>query len=482
MPQRAGVAIASKIPALAGKKLLPSMGRIGLESGIAGALSTGAQNPEDITLRGQAERAGEFAAMGAGATPIIKGATSVITGTGRWIAKNIGGITDATVNLIKRIGPERVFDPNKARADYIGKDIVPNVKNRIATSIEKMIPGTRNMLLKLGVPQKEIDLITYLPKESRKIIANVVKGTEKNPDQIISNIEETTKRNYEKMLKSIPDDVVDFKFKNAYYSLKNQLQGMGWLDKVGNPIKSEISNRTRDNLIKIYDELKILNKGQTQINKQTYFKIKNELQGSTSGDNKFDRIIYETQDKLKNDFENSLIAAKELLKKTVPNSGLIIGSLKESNKQYSDMKKLTEITKAFEKLGDEKQPLSVVLEQRLHQLGDPKNFSKRELWKGIMGKSLFDDLEAHFANRDFELVTDVPGAGGGIYPSRSGFMRAATSGITKKYYQSLKPSTQSVKEGLKDTFTPGTMVNTVRGMVKIVGKDKDGHPLVEPVQ
>ena len=96
-----------------------------------------------------------------------------------------------------------------------------------------------------------------------------------------------------------------------------------------------------------------------------------------------------------------------------------------------------------------------ILESRLKSLGDPSKYVNREEYKKLMGKDLFDDLEAHFANRDFNLTTSVPGTGGGVYPGPSGIKRVGISQAAKKYYKDIKPGMEKIKRKVSPLIEEG---------------------------
>lgn len=432
MAGRAGVnLLTSAIPQLASKKLLPTMGRIAAEGGLTGAT----MSPE--STENQLQRRAVMGAGGAIAGGTLPGVGKGFSLAGRFLEKNVGGIADSTIATIKRLGANRVFSPEKADTEYIGKSITPRLQDKIGTSIEKNYVGTDNILVKLGVPKEDAKLITQLDPTKRKMVADVARGKITDVDSMVENQMSAAKKFYKQTIDNIPNDtdIFSVNLKNTYYSLKNELKQMGWVDEAGNALsqKNSVSNTTRDKLLMIYENIKTDYKNNIPVSKTRYLSYLNDLEASIGGTPKFDRLVYSGLDKMKSDFNASIKTAQANLEQTVPNSQLVLRSLDEANKQYANAKTLEQITKALTRLGDERVPFNVVLQNTVKALGDPAKYQQRQIWKNIMGNNLFDDMEAHFANRDYGLTSNVPGSGGGIYPSRSGALRVGVSELSKAY-------------------------------------------------
>jgi hypothetical protein len=439
--------IASKVPQIAGQGLVKSAARLGTESAVAGASTV--ENEKDIAdVKGRAQRAAFYGATGAALPFVGRGVKEVVTGTGRWVAKNVGGITDATVDTIKRLGEKRVFDPAKAQAEYIGKDLVPRLKQRIADIVENNPPSAKFVFQKLGLPEDEINIIQNVGNNKRKLVSQIIRGNAGDSSAALERQKEIADMYFKQVLDEAPENTrIDIR--NTYFRLRDKLQREGWLDKNGEQIiGADIPNKTRDYMIRILNDMKkgvrptgskmpikdyiqaeqrgliTDNKGKVTI--REYFSKLSEMESAVSGNPKFDRIVFDAQNALRRDAE-----------KVVP-------GLKQANKIWSDSVNIQQLDKTFKKIGNENVPLEVYLEQRLNQLGDPKKFQNRQLWRKILGNNLFDDLDAHFANRDFEIVSSVPGSGGGFYPSKTGFVRSGVSGATKQYYKNVEPNIKKV--------------------------------------
>jgi hypothetical protein len=80
-------------------------------------------------------------------------------------------------------------------------------------------------------------------------------------------------------------------------------------------------------------------------------------------------------------------------------------------------------------------------------------------FENLLGKGNFDteydDLMAHFANSDFNLVNPVPGAGGGIFAGRSGLMKSGVAEGAKRYYRDVKPGLMKAGSKLNQMYQGG---------------------------
>lgn len=431
-----GLAIrgAQKIfPRLAGKTLLPKVARGIIGAGTFGLLQ---QPPED---KSRLQQAGEFAAVG-GTLPIagagLKGTGQILTKSGRWVAKNIGGISDASVKIIKQLGVNRVFDPIKSQVDYIGSNIVPRVKERITNFVTNFTPKSKIVLKEVGFKPEEIEILNSIDKQT----LNKLKESFGNDWNAIGRGLEEIKNNANLQFKTIFEKNPNARInpKNTFFKLGDLLKKEGWMFGDGKEIKGAgITNRTKTNLIKIYNDLRntmILTgkRGGKQftgyLNSQEYFNKLSELESSISGNPKFDRLVFEIQNSLRKDAV-----------KAIP-------SLAQANKLYSDATNLLSLEPIFRKIND-----PVLLEKQLYQL---KNVTKAQLhlkYKTILGNDIYNDVLAHLANQDFELVSNLPTPSGGFYPSRAGFIRKGVTGLAKKYYQT-QPKIQGLKEALSKIY------------------------------
>ena len=419
----------AKIPSLAGGGILKTSARLGIEGTAAGALQT----PEDgdvLNIPGRLKQSAGWGFISAslpGAQKIAVEAGKPIVGivakTGRWVARNMGGITDATVGIIKRLGADRVFSPEKEQADYIGKYLVPRFKQRIVGLITNFSPKTRNVLKNLGVDETEIDRLSSVDKSKLAQLTDMFGKDWQSISTGLERIRESANLQFRKTLESNPDAKIYPK--NMFYNLQNLLREQGWITPQGNEIiGAGVANKTKSNLIKIYYNLKktLSLKGKKRLvgylNPQEYFNKLSELEASLSGNPKFDRIVFTAEEKLRKDAIKAIPA------------------LEKANKAYADSKTLLDLEKLFNKVST-----PTLLERQMRQLRDPSKFQLHLRYKNILGNDIYDDLLAHLANQDFGLVSNTPGVGGGVYTGRSGLIKAGVSQATKGYYK-VKPKIQ----------------------------------------
>jgi hypothetical protein len=420
LPGRAAVftgkALGKVIPKVVPKLL--AKGTTGAAAGAVGGALAG------DTLESRAELAKVGGILG-GVAPVVsqiaKGTKEVVAKGGRWVAKNIGGVTDETVKVIKRLGADRVFDPEKAKSDYLGSNIVPRLQQRVNSLLVEGSPKSKMVLKEIGVKPEAIEALNKVDKNKLKQLTTVF-GDDVNTG--LKAIKDNADVQFKTTLERNPD--VAIPPKNTFYKLQGLLRNQGWIDKSGNEfVGAGISNKTKTNLIKIYRDLKgTVGKtksgkaytGVPSINTAQYFNKLSELEASVSGDPKFDRLVFEVEKSLRND------------------AASVIKGLKQANKSYSDASALLELEPVFNKIKD-----SVNWEKQLLQLKDPKKFQSHQKYKKILGNDLYDDVLAHLANTDFNLVSETPGVGGGFYPSRSGIIRSAVGEATKGYYKTLAP-------------------------------------------
>ena len=381
------------------------------------------------TLESRKETAKMGATIG-GAIPIAgaagKGIGGFISKSGRWVAKNIGGITDATVATIKRLGADRVFEPAKAQIDYLGNVVAPKAQARILDAITNFTDKSQGILKALGVKSEAISKLKEISPQTRTQLRQMVgEGTE-DIGASLTQFKEAAGRQFQEALP--PNAQINVS--GSMSSLKNALEKQGWIDVRGQELQGAgIANKTKATLVKILqyyskidNEGKMLAKGAAPLTSRQYLNLLSELDAAVSGNPKFDRFVFEAQDNLRQ------TAAKQ------------IPALAKASETYADAMRLLESQKTFEKLDN-----VVNLENKLLSL---KNVAKGQLhdqWKKILGTDLYDDVLAHLSNQDFELVSSKPGAGGGFYPSRAGLRKATIGRGTKAYYKNIAPQLEKAK-------------------------------------
>lgn len=448
--------------------------RIGAQSAIAGALTTDADTlGEFADISGRKNRAIYYGATGAVLPVVGKGLKVVVAGPARYIAHK-SGISDWAIGTIKRLGTKKVFDVAKADENYISNTIVPKTQERLASLIQDNSPLAPNILEKLGVQNAQIELLPRLSASGRKLLANVIRGKEKNAPKIVQDAVTDASAFYRKTLDNIPDELIDVNIKNTYWALRQELYKNGWIDKLGKPLeRTVINNRFQDNITKVFSEIERTFRMQktVPITKQKYFQLRNDLEAIKTGNDVFDRIVYRTESMLKNDFERGLDASRELIKKTVPNSQAVIASLKEANKRYAEAKSLEGMEKTISKLGDEKVPFNVFLESKLRSIagkGASENKANlRNMWEKIIGKDNYENIEAHLANKEFVLKDSTSIRRDSAVWGTKSYMRLRESGTLKK---------------VGDVFRVAVPNEVNPILMTVYGFDKDGEPLVRQMK
>ena len=426
-----------------GTKLLPNFlgksfaGKTALRTGEFGA-SQAAIAPKEGEDYGK--QVGIAAGMGAvvpGAGLLAKSVGKGAVGTGTFIAKTFGGITDFSRETIKRLGSARVFDPLKQSAGYLGEVVVPKAKKFIS---DKVVDAKDRMTLKaLGLNNEEINNLVRLSPIYKQRLSEVLQGENVNIKRSIEVIkEDANKRFFSLMKRQNPNQAIDVK---AFYNnLKSSLISQGWLTRSGEIAQKYGRNPVRDQLLDIYGKLttdvKTATGGYAKyvLNIPEYENIRNALSTAISGNPANDRILFMLGTKI-----------RESAAKTIK-------GLEGVNKLYSDAEKLIEIENrgVFSKMLNPER-----LERELWNLKNIDRPNQVARIKSIIGKELTDDVEAHLVNVDLGLTSARPGAAGGIFPGPSGIKKALLSGVAKKYYRDVYPQTQKVK-GLYEALRGGT--------------------------
>lgn len=350
-------------------------------SGAAFGLATTKPTKEEYAANVAANTAFGAAAPAAISTIKLGGKVVGYVGSniGKYISKNVGGITESTRNTINRLGAARVFEPIKASADYISQNVAPRILQKMQTFSDKANQAYKDAVINF-------------------------KGNTINSQPF-------------------------------YQAVQRGLRQKGWIDLQGNPTidyKSGL-DPVADKLTTLYLRMKAPSEGARLtgkvISKEDFFTYRDVL-GSMLREKPSDRLVMEAREALYNSAEKSGMSgiklARDLEKKMFDIEGKI------------DIKKITsDLVKA-------KNPQYTKIIQ-----DEYKDLVK----KGVMTEKeytqIFDDLEAHFANSDFGLVSTTPGQAGGMYPSRAGIIRGAVSEGTKAYYKDLKPAMQELVNRVK---------------------------------
>lgn len=421
-----------------------------------------------------------MALTGAGAAGGIVG--KGLTKAGHFISEQIGGVTKATRETIARLGADRVFDPLKEQANYVGQVLVPKAQAKLSSSINKFTKNIEDVAVKqFKVPQAVVDDIKSFGvrgvRKTSETNANSTQGIVTKIQQGMDAKEEAAHTSYREAIKSFKgrDITADIFYRTIQASLRNK----GWVDLRGNPTSRYKSglNTTYDKLTDLYRDMKT----RTSKGKEISGRLLSKEDFSTYRDILWDMIkerpsdiiIHKARYALYNAAEASgmkgIQAARdaervvaEANKRFQTTRGELKGILSEPTlerfyklsqqkvKSLRDLEKYTGV-----KIVDDIRQINAAkylrdlegklldpsgLEKDLHATGNPKASILKDAYKKLLGKNIMDDLDAHFANRDFRMVTDVPGTGGTIYPSRAGFLRTGIAGAAKKYYKDIKPA------------------------------------------
>lgn len=488
-------AVAGAGTRLAGKGLLKAATRGAIEGGIMGLVNapvTGDFLDPEARLKqavSWAEWGGGIPIAGAGARRI--GGFS--TGTGSWIAKNIGGVTDATVATIKRLGANRVFDPFKAKADYIATNLMPRIQTKIVDSVKNFTPQIETYAREtLGVPESAINTIKRYGTDNVRRIQRAYAGSTDTIHQKIAQgfagVRDAADKAYGLAVRTMKGDTI--KADRFYSTIKTELRRKGWIDFQGNPtsrykggldpIADKMTDLYLDMLTRTGSGKEIIGYGMSKADFSTY----RDALGMLLREKPSDIMVMKARAALYNAAENSgmtgIKAARELERKVRVTEKKFLnrntGNLKAFGEKTLD--RFHNLTKdQLRQLKEIEQYTGVTFvddldamtaAKYLDEIGnvDPKTIVSdlvsaknpnatglvRTKYSDMLGKDSianeFDDLMAHFANSDFNIVSDVPGAGGGIYPSRSGMLRSGVANVAKTYYKDVMPHVNRLKNAV----------------------------------
>jgi len=420
---------------MAGRFLRP--GQRLLTRAAGSALTAGAYAPSEGLLEPR-QRATQ-AAFGAMVPTTVAGLQKtgqIVTKTGRWIARNIGGVSDAAVGIIKRLGPGRVFDPAKAQVDYLGRVVAPKAQERIMQAVVESTDDGQKALKALGVRPEQISALRKVSPTTRQQLQGMFGA---RLDEIGERLGQIKAEAGKQFAKALPKKSL-IQIKGPMSVLKNTLMKQGWIDLQGTELEGAgIGNKVKTGLVKILrhyakagPEGQVLAKGTAPLSARQYQNLLSELDALVGPNEQSNRLIYAVAGDLRK------AAAKQ------------IPALKQATKSWADAVSLQELKTVFTKLDN-----VVNLEQKLGGLKNVARPQLHEQWKTILGDDLYDDVLAHLANQDFELVSNLPGAGGGMYPSRAGMLRGMVSRGAKAYYQRGAPLKAQVQGAARRTL--GTM-------------------------
>ena len=483
---------------LVAPKLIKAVAKGAITGGVMGALQT----PEEGKgILKPAERLKQVATWGGlgGLFPLagvgLSKAGEIVTKSGRWVAKNIGGITDATVTTIKRLGANRVFDPLKAKADYITQDLTFKVQTKITQAIQNFTPNIQKFAQeKLKIPESAINTIKKsginAVNKVRQLYANSTDAISQKISQGFAGMRELADKSYQDAVGAFKGDTINSQ--PFYQSIQRGLRQKGWIDLQGNPTTRYKGglDTVSDKLTDLYLDMRGTVTAQGKriagqiMSKEDFFTYRDALSGMLK-EKPSDRLVMQAKNALYNSAEQSgmtgLRTARDLERKVFEMEGKFLdsqGNLKALGKENNlnrfhkltqdQIRQLREIENYIgEKFVNDLDALTAgqyldefakitpkTIASDLIRAKNP-NWTKyiKSQYDELLGeknfKNLYDDLMAHFANIDFELVSETPGAGGGIYPSRAGILRGIISKGTKEYYKKIAPQTEKIGKAIK---------------------------------
>ena len=378
------------IPKLATESLRRKALRAGAE-GLVGGISTSG-TPEERLKTG-----GTFGALSF-ATPYalqgLKKSGQIITKSGRWVAKNIGGITDASVKVIKDLGVDRVFDPLKAKADYISQNIAPRVYNKL-TNFVKTAHDAYSKAVNSAPEGKSINIRPAIEKAGDEL---------KQLGLITQKGNLTELGNSEIAKDSVYGKLLDF------YQSANAISGVE---------KLQGKDLTQSQMVKAFKAMR-----ETKVNKKQFIFFRDKL-----------NALYKNKS---SDIDVS--GVRDAFYKSGEDAGMEgLNIAKSLENKVFDIEDKIDIKKITSNLVKAKNPQwTKVIDDEYKDLVKKGIITEKDY------KNIYDDLMAHFSNIDFNLISETPGAGGGFYPSKSGFLRSGVAGASKGYYKFVEPQLQKV--------------------------------------
>lgn len=403
LPSRAAIATgkaigkgASMLPGFFGKKLVTKMAQ-GAGAGAVGMATAG------DTVENRLKGAMGGAVLGGVAPVAGKAVTTVgkgISKAGRFVAKNIGGITDSTVKTIKRLGANKVFNPIKEKADYISQDLAPRIHKKL-TDIVKVADDAYSKVMNSAPEGKQINVRPAIEEAGSRLrhlglITKTGNMTELGKSEIARD--------------SVYGKLLDF-YKSA--------------DAISGVKKLQGKDLTSSQMVKAFNAMR-----ETKVNKEQFLFLRdklNSLYKNKPSDIDVSKVVNKFYESGEASGLKGLQEARALQRKVF---------------EIEDKIDLNKITRDLIKAKNPQYTKPIEAEYK-KILGE-ENF-----------KDVWDDLMAHYANIDFGLVSETPGAGGGLYPSRSGMIRSGVSTATKGYYQKVIPEVEKFKQFIGRTAQKG---------------------------
>lgn len=397
----------------------------------AKALIGGAQAAAYPTQKGIfniAEKPGQFAqgaALGtviplAGKTLSVAGQEiKRIPGAPEWLARNISGVTDFTKKTVSRLGA-KVFQPEYYADDYVGRVFTPKFRENIFSQIEKLNPGWENAAKLAKFKTNEIDALRAMSRSSRTSFVDLMRSgmtAQEAAKEVLGDAGKVMDNVIVSHNKPIP-------INNTINSIKRNLLQFKWatLDNKGNLVPNRVTSvphTTRDVLIELHDFFKkpvgtALQAGGKTTTARSFTNAgdwqyaRNRMEALFTGEAANDKVVGNIIRTFVNDAKG----------------GAGIPGYKDAAQRWADARVLQKLAPRIEALTEPKKINSVFAGINANNAGDKYTFIQ-EIEKAVP-KSLYEDLAAHYASKNFDPT---------FHPSRAGFLKTLTEKLSKEYYK-----------------------------------------------
>ena len=408
------------VPDFIGKNLA---GRTLLRTGQFSAAQAAIAPKEDEDYASQVGTAAIFGVSTPMAGLLVKGTGKNLVKLGKFTAKHFGGITDFSREKIKELGVKRVFDPIKAQADYIGKVIVPKVRERLALMISDPASSFTERL-KGVLPTEDIKKLRQMSAPIKSQLLTILSGEPLNISSGINNLRASVGKSWDRLV-SKQNPYSPINVSGFYNSLKRNLIKEGIVNPDGS-LKTlpKDYDKTRQSLVSLYEYMNTNYRSRGMVATINDLKmLKNSLNSAYDDKSSYRFLIPKILPSINNAAE-----------KAIP-------GLQNINKLYADTMSLSEMEGGglFSKLLNPER-----LESELVKLKNIDRPNQIKRIQELIGKNLTDDVNAHLVNADLGLTSSRPGTGGGMFLGPSGVKRATLAVGTKKYYRDIYPITQKI--------------------------------------
>ena len=380
-----------------------------------------------------------------------------IPGAPEWLASHISDISDFSKQTIRRLG-SKVFDATYSAEDYVGANFTPRFRTHLLKQIETLGFGWKNTAQLAKFKQKEIDAISGMSREARKEFVELMRTgstAQDAADALLSN----AGANMENTIVSHNKPIIINNFIN---SIKRNLLQEKWAvidQKTGELVPNQVSpvpHDTRDNLIRLYNfytkprataNTALTLSPSTPTRKFTAIAtakdwqvMKQDLERLYTNNPQDDRVIANTLRTLVNDAKSS--------SRGIP-------GYKEAARKWTDAKTLTDIAPRLDQWTDPEKINAMF--SGINAANAAKKYQLMRLVRSSMPGSMYDDLAAHYTQRNFDP---------NFYPSLSGIRKLGVTEASKMYYkkyptgvnpvQAFFNKAGSIQDKIKQAISPVT--------------------------